>query len=124
MTEANDEIKTYKPTLGHLDDLRERCRLATNHDHWSVEIATEDLQWLLLRAAPVVTIGELQLGEVPKAFVPKRATVFWDGTGFFWTRGGEERRGPFTGTDGLDDAIHDARQAGYKIAAVNRAFLW
>lgn len=48
-----------------------------------------------------------------------KATVFWDGTGHYWTPNGIDRRGPFTGPDSLDDAIRDAHTTGYKVGAVN-----
>ncbi len=48
------------------------------------------------------------------------AVVFWDCNAYWWTPGGTERRGPFSGDDGLDDAITDAKAKGFKIYEVNR----
>jgi hypothetical protein len=38
----------------------------------------------------------------------------------YWSADGVTRHGPFSGVDDLDDAITDAKRAGFKIAAVNR----
>jgi hypothetical protein len=54
---------------------------------------------------------------------PKQAShavVFWDYNAYWWTPDGKDRRGPFGGNDGLDDAITDAKRAGFKIYEVNR----
>lgn len=48
------------------------------------------------------------------------AVVFWDGLGWYWTADSARRHGPFASADGLDDAITDAKRAGYKIHEVNR----
>lgn len=102
---THNEIKIYEPTEGHISDLYERCRAAINRDLAFVEISPDDLLWLLQHAAPV------QKGV---------AIVFWDGLGYFWTPDGKKRVGPFGSAVGLDDAITDAKLAGYKIYEVNR----
>lgn len=102
----DNEIKAHDVLPARIEELRALVRGAFELDCTMVDVDANDLLWLLLRAAPA------QLGA---------AIVFWDGIGWFWTHDGETRQGPFSaGLDSLDDAITDAKRAGYKIAAVNR----
>jgi hypothetical protein len=102
---ANNEIKIHELTDADIERLRALARGAFELDAATVEIKADDLLWLLLRAAPTPA---------------GHAVVFWDGLGWYWSHNGKDREGPFGSAEGLDDAITDAKRAGFKIYEVNR----